>query len=143
TSLPGNAVRGREAAWYRGRAGPGGARAVYPGGHHQHGEITNGWISRGDQSHSHAMGSGKEVVVDAGSRVHGEGLRLVDAAVMPTIPSANTYAAVVMMGEFASRLIAAGHGGSICASHRHPEFPLAGSLLSAHGPGAAAPIAGP
>src|SRR5262249_53915516 len=35
------------------------------------------------------------------------------------------------------------NGGPIHASYRHLEFLLAGSLLSAHGPGAAAPIAGP
>src|SRR5262249_25750501 len=33
--------------------------------------------------------------------------------------------------------------GTNQASNRHPEFLVAGSLLSAHGPGAAAPIAGP
>src|SRR5215469_15654186 len=38
-----------------------------------------------------AMGSGEEAVVDAELRVRGvEGLRIADASVMPTIPSANT-----------------------------------------------------
>ncbi|WP_139298320.1 GMC oxidoreductase [Pedobacter hartonius] len=38
--------------------------------------------------------------------VHGiEGLRIADASVMPKITSANTYAQVLMIGEFASRLI--------------------------------------
>jgi choline dehydrogenase len=56
-----------------------------------------------------AMGSGREAVVDANLRVRGvEGLRIADASVMPTIPSANTHAAVVMIGEFASRLMVAG-----------------------------------
>jgi choline dehydrogenase len=56
-----------------------------------------------------AMGSGKEAVVDAELRVRGAlGLRIADASVMPAIPSANTQAAVVMIGEFASRLIVAG-----------------------------------
>jgi choline dehydrogenase len=55
-----------------------------------------------------AMGSGKEAVVDAELRVRGAlGLRIADASVMPTIPSANTQAAVVMIGEFASRLLVA------------------------------------
>jgi choline dehydrogenase len=50
-----------------------------------------------------AMGSGQEAVVDAELRVRGvEGLRIADASVMPTIPSANTNAAVVMIGEFAA-----------------------------------------
>src|SRR5262249_22520921 len=34
-------------------------------------------------------------------------------------------------------------GASIQASYRHPELLLARPLLSAHGPGAAAPIPGP
>jgi choline dehydrogenase len=56
-----------------------------------------------------AMGSGREAVVDADLRVRGvEGLRVADASVMPTIPSANTQAPAVMIGEFASRLLAPG-----------------------------------
>jgi choline dehydrogenase len=56
-----------------------------------------------------AMGPGREAVVDAKLRVHGAlGLRIADASVMPTIPSANTHAPVVMIGEFASRLLVAG-----------------------------------
>jgi choline dehydrogenase len=48
-------------------------------------------------------------VVDVESRVHGiDGLRVVDASVMPTIPSANTNAPSIMIGEFASRLLVAG-----------------------------------
>jgi choline dehydrogenase len=55
-----------------------------------------------------AMGSGREAVVDAKLRVHGiEGLRIADASVMPRIPSANTHAAAIMVGEFAAREIAA------------------------------------
>jgi choline dehydrogenase len=54
------------------------------------------------------MGSGSEAVVDAKLRVHGvEGLRIADASIMPTIPSANTHAATIMIGEFAARLIEA------------------------------------
>jgi choline dehydrogenase-like flavoprotein len=49
------------------------------------------------------MGTGKEAVVDAELRVHGiEGLRVADASIMPTIPSANTNAPTVMIAEFAS-----------------------------------------
>ena len=55
------------------------------------------------------MGSGEEAVVDAELRVCGvEGLRVADASVMPTIPSANTNAPTIMIGEFASRLMVAG-----------------------------------
>src|SRR5262245_1691594 len=56
-----------------------------------------------------AMGTGREAVVDAELRVRGVlGLRVADASVMPTIPSANTNAPSIMIGEFASRLLVAG-----------------------------------
>ena len=52
------------------------------------------------------MGSDREAVVDPELRARGvEGLRIADASVMPTIPSANTNAPSIMIGEFASRLI--------------------------------------
>jgi choline dehydrogenase len=61
-----------------------------------------------------AMGSGKEAVVDAELLVRSvDGLRIADASVMPTIPSANTNAAAVMIGEFASRLIMTGSAGAM------------------------------
>lgn len=53
-----------------------------------------------------AMGIEREAVVDPELRVRGAlGLRVADASVMPTIPSANTQAATIMIGEFASREI--------------------------------------
>jgi choline dehydrogenase len=56
-----------------------------------------------------AMGPGREAVVDVELRVRGAlGLRIADASVMPTIPSANTNAPSIMIGEFASRLLVAG-----------------------------------
>jgi choline dehydrogenase len=52
------------------------------------------------------MGHDPMAVVDARLRVHGiEGLRIVDASIMPTIPSGNTAAASVMIGEKASLMI--------------------------------------
>ncbi len=65
------------------------------------------WVERASQTVYHptstcAMGS----VVDAELRVLGvEGLRVVDASVMPTITRANTHAATIMIAEKASDLI--------------------------------------
>jgi choline dehydrogenase-like flavoprotein len=50
-------------------------------------------------------------VVDARLRVNGvAGLRVADASVMPDVPSGNTNAPVIMIGEKAAELIAADHG---------------------------------
>ena len=55
------------------------------------------------------MGSDPMAVVDDRLRVHGlSGLRVVDASVMPTMPSANTNAATLMIAERASDIILAG-----------------------------------
>ncbi len=52
------------------------------------------------------MGVDAEAVVDTRLRVRGvTGLRVVDASVMPTLPSGNTNAPVVMIAERASDLI--------------------------------------
>jgi choline dehydrogenase-like flavoprotein len=73
-----------------------------------------------------AMGSGQEAVVDAELRVRGvEGLRIADASVMPTIPSDNTQAPAVMIGEFASRLLVPGRVAA-------PECVLSVKDLSIH-----------
>jgi choline dehydrogenase len=46
-------------------------------------------------------------VVDDGLRVHGlEALRVVDASIMPHMPSANTYASTLMIAEKGAALIA-------------------------------------
>lgn len=74
-------------------------------------EETVAFLRRATASYFHpvgtcAMGTGKEAVVDAKLRIHGiEGLRVADASIMPSIPAANTNAACIMIGEFASREI--------------------------------------
>lgn len=55
------------------------------------------------------MGSDAQAVVDTRLRVNGmQGLRVVDASVMPDLPSAHINAAVLMIAERASEWIASG-----------------------------------
>ncbi len=52
------------------------------------------------------MGAARDSVVDPRLRVHGvQGLRVVDASIMPTIASSNTMAAAIMIGERGADLV--------------------------------------
>ena len=54
------------------------------------------------------MGPGPMSVVDNELKVHGmEGLRVIDASVMPTVISGNTNAATIMIAEKAADLLRA------------------------------------
>jgi choline dehydrogenase len=50
-------------------------------------------------------------VVDSQLRVYGiEGLRIADSSIMPTLPSGNTMAPCVVIGERAAEMIKATYG---------------------------------
>lgn len=65
------------------------------------------------------MGVDRDAVVDPALFVRGvEGLRVVDASVMPQVTSANSNAAALMIGEHGARLILGGGGRAAAAESR-------------------------
>ncbi|MGH3786708.1 MAG: GMC family oxidoreductase N-terminal domain-containing protein [Pseudonocardiaceae bacterium] len=84
---------------------------VSPGADIQDDDSLRGFLRAKLESYSHyagscRMGSDDMAVVDTDLRVRGiDGLRIADASVMPSIPSANTHATVLAIAERASELI--------------------------------------
>jgi choline dehydrogenase len=74
------------------------------------------------------MGDDQEAVVDAQLRVNGlEGLRVVDASVMPVVPRGNTNAPTIAIAERAADLIRQGTAMEPGAARDHAESPLTAS----------------
>jgi choline dehydrogenase len=86
-------------------------RELAPGPEVADDEAIDGWIRRTANTVYHPVGTCRmgvddRAVVGPDLRVRGiDGLRVADASVMPTIPSANTQAPVVMIAEKAADLI--------------------------------------
>jgi len=84
---------------------------IFPGPAVRSDAEIDAWVRRAVETCYHPvgtcrMGSGSDAVVDDHLKVHGvEGLRVVDASVMPAIVSGNTNAPTIMIAEKASDLI--------------------------------------
>lgn len=90
------------------------------------------WVAREGETALHPsctcrMGTGPDAVVDPLSlRVHGvDGLRVVDASVMPKITNANIYAPTMMIAERAADAIAERRALAPIGSSRQDEAPAA------------------
>ena len=82
-----------------------------PGSHVATDDELIDWVRRTSQTAYHPigtcrMGQGPRSVVGPDLKVHGlAGLRVADASIFPTMPSGNTNAAAIMVGEKAADLI--------------------------------------
>jgi choline dehydrogenase len=92
--------------------GPFSAGELSPGPDVATGEQILDWVARDAETALHpsctcAMGTGEMAVVDPASmKVHGtDGLRVVDASVMPYVTNGNIYAPVMMIAEKSADLI--------------------------------------
>jgi choline dehydrogenase-like flavoprotein len=87
------------------------AREIYPGADVKDDADVEAFVRRNVQLLYHPvgtckMGSGDDAVLDPQLRVRGiDGLRVVDASVMPQIPGGNTNAPTIMIAERAADLI--------------------------------------
>lgn len=105
---------------------------LVPGAQAQSDEALDAWARQVTETGYHASGTCKmgpasdaEAVVDPQLRVHGlEGLRVVDASIMPVIVSGNTNAPTVMIAEKASDMIRDRPPlpGSLAAVWTHPQW---------------------
>ncbi len=84
---------------------------IYPGAHVQTDSDIDAWIRRSAETIYHPVGTCKMgtdpmAVVDGQLKVRGvEGLRVIDASVMPTLVGGNTNAPTIMIAEKASDMI--------------------------------------
>ena len=84
---------------------------LMPGAHIQKDDQIDSWIRKTAETIYHPVGSAKmgkdaDAVVDPQLRVYGiEGLRVVDASVLPSIVSGNTNAPTIMIAEKASDML--------------------------------------
>ncbi|MEV4666629.1 GMC family oxidoreductase [Microbacterium sp. LWO12-1.2] len=90
-----------------------GAVEVYPGPDVADADVED-WVRRTAITYHHQvgtcrMGTDAESVVDPQLRVHGiQGLRVIDASVIPTVPTGNTNAPAAMIGERGARFVLEG-----------------------------------
>ena len=88
------------------------------------------WIRANAETAYHPIGTcrmgpeGPNTVVDDQLRVHGlQGLRIADASIFPTMPSGNTNAPAILVGEKAADLIQTTHGRVYNRKARLAIFP--------------------
>lgn len=84
-----------------------------------------------------SMGTGSGAVVDSRLRVHGiRGLRVIDSSVFPTIPSSNTNAPTIALGERGAEILredrtrGASSGPASTSESRAPKTPAAETSAS-------------
>ncbi|MEM9011111.1 MAG: GMC family oxidoreductase N-terminal domain-containing protein [Pseudomonadota bacterium] len=89
-------------------------REIYPGPEVQSDEALADYARNSLQSYHHQVGTCKMgndalAVVDHELRVHGiDGLRVIDASIMPVVPTGNTNAPTIMIAEKGADLVKAG-----------------------------------